>query len=158
MIIISHRGNLYGPAPTTENSPTQIQLVLSKYPTFYVEIDVWYSCDQTWWLGHDKPTYKIDFKFLKQPRLLIHVKNIPALIEIDQHKELHYFFHSMDAATITSAGYIWFNKNVLSTGGIAVINMDVPTIQMVGKHVEQKIMGVCTDYPIDYYKIHATLT
>ncbi len=158
MIIISHRGNVNGPVANLENNPTQIQLVLAKYPKFYVEIDVWFSSDHTWWLGHDSPIFKVDFKFLKQSHLLLHAKNLPALIELNKHKELHYFFHNMDAATITSAGYLWCNQNVIATGGIAVTNLDVPTVQMVAKHIDQQIIGVCTDYPLDYYKIYASLT
>lgn len=39
MKIISHRGNLNGPSPKTENTPEQIDFALKK--GFDVEIDLW---------------------------------------------------------------------------------------------------------------------
>jgi hypothetical protein len=50
MIIISHRGNLYGPDKENENKPDQIQKVLNL--GYYVEIDVWFI-DEKLYLGHD---------------------------------------------------------------------------------------------------------
>jgi hypothetical protein len=157
MIIISHRANLNGPSLTTENKPAQIKYVLSKYEKIYVEIDVWYACDNTWWLGHDAPTYQTTIEFLQQDRLIIHAKNIPALIELKKYENIHYFTHNMDAATITSFGLLWFNMNIISTGGVAVTNYEVPTVKMVAKHIDQQIIGVCTDYPQDYFNIYMSL-
>ncbi len=56
MILISHRGNTYGPKKELENKPEYILDTLQK--GYDVEIDVW-SVDKQFYLGHDKPQYKI---------------------------------------------------------------------------------------------------
>jgi hypothetical protein len=61
---ISHRGNTNGPIPELENKPSYILETISK--GFDVEIDVRYNKDiEEFWLGHDKPQYKVDLSFLK---------------------------------------------------------------------------------------------
>ena len=62
MIFIAHRGNLNGPNKEMENKPEYILKALNK--DFYVEIDVWYI-NNSFFLGHDNPDYKIDIEFLK---------------------------------------------------------------------------------------------
>ena len=62
MFFISHRGNLDGPNESKENHPDYINKALLEME---VEIDVWYK-DSSFYLGHDKPTYKIDVGFLKK--------------------------------------------------------------------------------------------
>lgn len=64
MIIISHRGNLYGPDKENENEnkPEQIQKVLDL--GYYVEIDVW-LIDEKLYLGHDFPQYETNLTFLE---------------------------------------------------------------------------------------------
>ncbi len=56
MILISHRGNIKGPRPELENKPEYVKATLKK--GFNVEIDVWFKKGE-WWLGHDKPQYKV---------------------------------------------------------------------------------------------------
>jgi len=53
---ISHRGNIDGRIPNSENSPEYISLALSK--GYEVEIDVWFV-DGSFYLGHDEPYYLI---------------------------------------------------------------------------------------------------
>ena len=65
MILISHRGNLNGKTDD-ENKPKYIEQALNQ--GFDVEIDVWYI-DNQFWLGHDKPQYKISEGFLEHPNL-----------------------------------------------------------------------------------------
>ena len=67
MINISHRGNLSGPDPETENSPKQIYKVLNL--GYHCEIDLWKINDK-FWLGHDEPVYLIDEVLLLS---LIHI-------------------------------------------------------------------------------------
>ena len=63
MIIISHRGNLYGPDKENENKPGQIQKVLNL--GYYVEIDVWLF-DWKLYLGHDmKQIYHFSNQMIK---------------------------------------------------------------------------------------------
>ena len=61
MILISHRANLDGKNPKTENSPDAIDAAISL--RYDVEVDVWYD-NGKWFLGHDKPTYAIGFDWL----------------------------------------------------------------------------------------------
>jgi hypothetical protein len=79
MILISHRGNIAGRIPEAENRPAYIQdtLVLG----YDVEIDVWYI-DGLIYLGHDKPQYGIDFRWIQDRfnRLWIHCKNVEAVV------------------------------------------------------------------------------
>ena len=75
MIFISHRGNLYGSNPKLENTERLIEEALSE--NYFVEIDVWKLKD-SWWLGHDAPENETSEDFIKQPRLLLHAKNLEA--------------------------------------------------------------------------------
>ena len=61
MKIISHRGNFLGANPETENNPNQIDYVIDK--GFDVEIDLWIQNNKLF-LGHDKPIYEINQKWL----------------------------------------------------------------------------------------------
>ena len=61
MILIAHRGLIDGPDVNLENRPEQIEFVLSK--GFHCEIDVWYK-KEGWFLGHDRPDYKVNERFI----------------------------------------------------------------------------------------------
>ena len=61
MFFISHRGNLQGSEPNRENTERQIVRCINL--GFDVEIDIWYLND-TYWLGHDEPSYKTSRDFL----------------------------------------------------------------------------------------------
>ena len=64
MIRISHRGNIDGIEPDTENSPEQIKKALDL--GYNVEVDVWKTGDEIY-LGHDAPEYKVDILKLEFP-------------------------------------------------------------------------------------------
>jgi glycerophosphoryl diester phosphodiesterase len=141
MLIISHRGNLRGSSPSTENTIDAIQNVIEL--GFDCEIDVWYK-DNKFWLGHDKPENKvtIDFFIKHSSYLWIHCKNIEALIHLKD--KFNCFFHDKDTYTLTSKGYIW--GNISSP-------MTKETIQVMperAKHEYQECLGICTDFPIHY--------
>ena len=57
MILIAHRGNTSGRKKELENKPEYITDTLQK--GYDVEVDVW-SIDKQFYLGHDKPQYKIE--------------------------------------------------------------------------------------------------
>ena len=76
MLIISHRANLEGRNPKTENHPDQIFRAIEE--GFDVETDAWFE-DGKWYLGHDEPTYEVDDKFLELPKLWLHAKNKEAV-------------------------------------------------------------------------------
>lgn len=138
MITISHRGNLYGPNPATENSIEQVELVLSK--GIEVEIDV-RLIDGTWFLGHDLPQYRIDQSFLEKHRahLWCHAKNIEALEKL-KTIGMHCFWHENDKYTLTSKGIIWAYPNYYTSSGILVLPdknfMDI---------CRYRVYGVCVD-------------
>lgn len=139
MKIISHRGNLIGPNPTTENSPSQINKALSL--GFEVEVDLWKDKDILH-LGHDGPAYEVSLNFIEQQRIWIHAKNLEA-VEFLSKSNLHWFWHDQDKMTLTSNGYIWSYPGVYVAGGI-VVECGEPF------DIEQNISGVCTDFAIDW--------
>ena len=140
MKIISHRGNLLGPCEK-ENHPIQVLEALRQ--GFDCEIDIRIK-DKKFFLGHDNPQYEIDTEFIQQPGLWIHAKNLEALNELYSTR-LNYFWHDSDSATITSHGYIWcYPGNYLENG--------ITVIKERNEIITEKILGICTDFPIDYKK------
>ena len=102
MIFISHRGNINGINKKLENSPKDINNAINK--GYDVEVDVWYT--DNFYLGHDKPEYKISKSFLENKNLWCHAKNLKALEKLQKLKT-KYFWHQEDDYTLTSNGYIW---------------------------------------------------
>ena len=105
MKFISHRGNINGPDPLTENTPEKIDFVLSL--GFDVEIDLWFV-NQDFYLGHDKPKVLIDKSFLidRDEHLWVHCKNIECLSKL-KYWNVHYFWHQHDDVALTSQHFIW---------------------------------------------------
>lgn len=140
MILISHRGNIDGPNPKLENSPTYIQQALDK--GYHVEIDVWYV-DGKFKLGHDNPEYDFPLTLLKNnySRLWLHCKNTAALSELNKidkvGTKLNYFGHDVDEGVLTSKGFIW-----------SILPLDNGVLVMPeatqNKPIESTI-GICSD-------------
>jgi len=103
MILISHRGNISGADPASENSPLYIKSALDK--GLNVEVDVWLKRG-VWHLGHDFPQYQIKESFLRNPRLWCHAKNVEALFKLTKLR-IHCFWHQEDDVVLTSEGYLW---------------------------------------------------
>ena len=105
MKLISHRGNISGKIFETENRPDYIDDTIKL--GYEVEIDMWWVNGKTY-LGHDKPQYEVDDKWLEErmDKLWIHCKNIELLNWI-RSTSLHYFWHETDTITLTSKNYIW---------------------------------------------------
>ena len=138
--IISHRGNLVGPNPELENKPEYILSALDK--NYDVEIDVWFVENKIY-LGHDRPTYKVDIEFLKQKGLWCHAKNLEAFQYMIKNK-IHCFWHESDKCVLTSKGFLWCFPGVFLKNGITVVD---------GKQElehEKEILGVCTDHVLYY--------
>lgn len=103
--LIAHRGNINGPNEKRENQPEYILEALKA--GYDVEIDVW-EINGKLFLGHDKPTYKINLDFLFNNKLWCHAKNFEALSLMILHKDkIHCFSHDNDKHILTSKGYIW---------------------------------------------------
>ena len=111
MILIAHRGNIYGPDADNENSPRQIDKSISE--GYDCEIDLWRSNGQLY-LGHAKPQYQINVKKLAewQQHVWIHAKNIELLSWL-RESDFNYFWHDKDAFSITSKGHIWCYPSVI---------------------------------------------
>lgn len=143
MIIISHRGNLLGPDPFTENSIKQIEAAIDA--GFQVEVDL-RLINGCWMLGHDCGQYYIDSSTLKSysDYLWCHAKNSDALSGL-MKMGMHCFWHQSDCYTITSRGIIWAYPNNYCENAILVM----PSENFVD-NLKQPIYGICTDYPSSY--------
>ena len=135
MILIAHRGNINGANIDKENSPEYVNSALKK--GYNVEIDVWLEKDQ-WYLGHNKPQYKIELTYLLNNLLWCHAKNIEAF-RVMLGRGVHCFWHQEDDVTLTSRGYIWtYPGKQLTAKSICVLpeKADYNNI---------KCAGICSD-------------
>ena len=138
MKLISHRGNLYGPNKLDENNPQYVSSAVEK--GFDVEIDVFFFNDSLW-LGHDEPVYKIDVKWLMNNNLWCHAKNLEALDLLLKFQNIHCFWHQNDDFTLTSKGYIWtYPEKQIVKNSILVITNDIE------KEKLPDCYGVCSDF------------
>jgi hypothetical protein len=144
MKIIAHRGNLNGPNFLTENSPDQINLCISK--GYDVEIDVWYI-DENFYLGHDKPIYKISFSYLLERKewLWIHCKNQDALYKFN-NLGFNYFWHQQDEVTLTSQEFIWAYPDKHAKYYKNIVILDFSKHVDFNFYANRKIYGICVDY------------
>ena len=140
MKIISHRGNLEGPNPKLENSPKYIIDAINK--GFEVEIDVWFINNELF-LGHDEPNHKVQLNFIQQEKLWCHAKNLDAFVYMIS-EGIHCFWHENEKCVLTSNGVLWCYPGVFLKNGITVMS-DKEEIKE-----RDKILGICTDYPLRY--------
>lgn len=150
MKIISHRANLDGPSPATENTRTEIEKCFSL--GLDVEVDVW-KVDDRLFLGHDAPQEEVSEDFLTDSRLWIHCKNIDAFISINR-LGLNCFVHENDPLVLTSQKRIWLHPNVGLVSGWNHVQV-LPERNLCVSEVRQwlaanKSYGICTDYPLEY--------
>lgn len=140
MKLIAHRGLINGPNPELENHPDMIKNVL--HIGYDVEIDVRYIKGE-WFLGHDEPTYKVDFDFFKHPGLWIHAKNLDALYVLTT-SYLNFFWHQNDDFTLTNNGYIWtYPGKELTADSVCVMpEWNDPEF----KNLPKDCYGICSDY------------
>ena len=145
MFFISHRGNLNGPNKKKENKIDYINKALKK--KFDVEIDLWFVNDN-FFLGHDKPLYKIDKKFLQNKKLWIHAKNLECFYKLSK-LNLNYFWHEKDKIIFTSKGYFWNypGTKLNKTKSIYVLPEN---FRKFDKSLNYK--GICSDYISKYKK------
>ena len=143
MIFISHRGNVTGPNKKLENSPSYVFQAIEK--GFDVEIDV-RLVDSKFFLGHDKPQYEVDSKFLKMPELWCHAKNILAL-EALLSIGANCFFHNTDDTVLTSTMYMWTYPGKEITNRSIIV---MPETFKYTSHDFYKAAGVCSDFIHEY--------
>ena len=141
MFFISHRGNTNGENHKNENRPEYIVETLNK--KFDVEIDIWFE-KNSFYLGHDKPDYKVDNNFITLRKLWFHAKNIEALHQLQKMK-LVCFWHQKDDVTLTSNGFIWTYPGwKLTPNSICVL----PEKYKIKKF---NCAGICSDYILRYF-------
>lgn len=141
MILIAHRGNISGPNPEMENRPEYVKKAIDL--GYNVEVDVWYENNQLF-LGHDGPQYKIKDDFLDNDLLWCHAKNTQALQKLID-LGIHYFWHDIDAHTITSRGFVWsYPGSTLTSNSICVMPESAPDFYSDKDFKNCK--GVCSDY------------
>jgi hypothetical protein len=143
MLIISHRGNFEGKNVETENTPKQIDFLLSK--NIPVEIDVRFNNDR-WYLGHDYNEHSINKEYLldRKEMLWCHAKDILALEKMLE-LGLHCFWHQEDNYTLTSKGIIWAYPYRYAEKGILVM----PSKEFLNS-IDKPIYGICVDNVKDY--------
>jgi len=151
MYLISHRGNINGPNQELENSPSQIDNVISK--GFDCEIDLW-DKDGLFYLGHDEPQYQISLVDLMawNKYVWIHTKNREALEWMIEDKfsggDFNFFWHEKDKFSITSKNFMWcYPSEVIYNNGINVM----PEKNKIRIENLFNSLGVCSDY-ISLYK------
>mgnify|MGYP003132923527 CR=1 FL=1 len=143
MKLISHRGNIEGKDPNNENSPHYIEKALKM--GYDVEIDVWWV-DNSFWLGHDKPQYKITPNYILNNSFWCHAKNGEALHEMRKYDLIHCFWHQEDDFILTSKGFIWTYPNkLLYSNSVCVL----PELGYKGDIT--RCYAICSDY-IKKYK------
>ena len=133
---------MFGKDDGPANHPSTIERAL--WHNFDVELDVWYL--EGWWLGHDKPEYKVDMDFLDNRRFWIHCKNISAMTYL-QPTKLNYFWHEEDSYTLTSHGYIWAYPDEMAIAGGNTIAVK-PEINNTDVNL---FSGICSDNIMKYY-------
>ena len=140
MKYISHRGNIAGRDPDQENFPLYIEATLKA--GYEVEIDAW-SIDNGWYLGHDKPTHKVDVHWLLSQRgLWIHCKNTAAL-DRALDLNLHCFWHQNDDYALTSKGFIWTYPGRPITYHSIIVHPEQTGLY-------DGAAGICSDYIAKY--------
>ena len=142
MLIVSHRGNINGPSKD-ENTPDKIFDAIIQ--GFDAEVDVWLT-DEGFYLGHDEPMYRVDYRFLLTPGLWLHCKNEQALIELFPNEKMNVFCHK-EGIAITSRGYLF------TAPGLPLINKSIAVMPELSKNWNIKTAyGICTDYPLKYLR------
>lgn len=141
MILISHRGNLFGKIEERENHPEYIDLALKS--NYEVELDIWEK-NRILYLGHDYPMYPIHLNWLleRKNKIWVHCKNISSM-EYIYDTDLNYFWHDTDTMTLTSKGYIWaYPGKQPIFNSIAVLPVNNEDLS--------KCLGICSDNIGDY--------
>jgi len=144
MILISHRGNITGRIPDSENRPSYIQDTITL--GYDVEIDVRMKEGQLY-LGHDHPQYRVELDWLleRKDSLWIHTKDFESLnLLIDTG--LRVFFHEQERQTIINNTNLIWSHDLGSVSNKSIIPLlDLESIEEYG-YLTQDVYGVCSDH------------
>lgn len=149
MELISHRGNLNGADPERENNIIYIKEAIDL--GFSVEIDVW-VINETWYLGHDNPDYKIVLDGLSDFRdhLYLHIKTPRNKVDVSCLKPFNYFWHEDEPFVITSKGDKWYYPCAsVQTDGVNLMPEFSMGLEKF-KEVMSLCPAVCSDYVLQF--------
>jgi len=140
MVLISHRGNISGRNLEKENRPDYIKEAIEE--GYNVEVDTWLF-RKNFYLGHDKPTYKVSHQFFytNNSKMWIHAKNMEALEKL--HHVTNCFFHDKDQAVLTSRNKIWVYPGQPLVEDCVALIFDTTTDYPMNKL--RKCYALCTD-------------
>jgi hypothetical protein len=147
-VLISHRGNLNGRVPESENTKEFIQAAIDS--GFDVEVDVRRidthpMLPPSLSLGHDAPEHPVELPWLiaRKDRLWIHAKNFGALSYLLDF-DLRIFYHQVEAHTIISnCGLIW-SHDISEAGTKSIIPLlDLDSVQ---SYDNKPVYGICSDF------------
>jgi len=144
MKLISHRGNIVGPNPTRENTPSYIDTAISA--GYEVEVDI--TCvNNKFYLGHDTPDYEITEKWmvLRKESIWFHCKDVESASILGGLDNSYKFFcHTSDSFVLTSTNHIWVHDLTLKLSNRCIIplldNVDIKNYD------GNTVYAVCTDY------------
>ena len=143
MKLIAHRGLIAGPDRKLENTVAQIDYALSQ--GFDAEVDVWYTLDTGFALGHDFPEHPVSYDWIikHNARLWIHAKNLDALYLL---QSFNTFWHENDKHTLTSKGFIWSYPGQITSEKNGIMVMPENAGIEFSKLKAYKCAGICSDY------------
>ena len=143
MILIAHRGNYQGPNNELENSLPYLKKAISF--GYDVEVDIW-KIRNTFYLGHDCPSYKIDFIDVIDlaPHAWFHAKNLAALFDLVQ-LGANVFSHDQDDYVLTSKGHIWSYSGKYAGKNVIACMPELTE----GFKVSSDTLGICSDFLLD---------
>ena len=110
---------------------------------FNVEVDVRFKKGD-FYLGHDSPETKINYRFLENKKIWCHAKNPDAIFKLSQIKA-HYFWHQEDDYTITSKGFFW------TYPGKKLLKKSICVLPEKANYDKIECLGICSDF-IERYK------
>jgi hypothetical protein len=151
MRIIAHRGLTSGPDKFLENSPGQIQKAILK--NYDIEIDIWFAYD-SYWLGHDSPTYPLTTEMLgswaNKNMVYVHCKDIYTLQKIMEEKDLSEniipFFHENDPCILLENGVLWVHPNSIKDARMVVGKTIFVVPDATSSQLYKNCYGICTDF------------
>ncbi len=147
MLLVAHRALLNG-KKDGENHPEQIEYCLNH--GLDVEIDVWYT-DDSFWLGHDQPQYRVDIDFLQLPNLWLHCKNIESAKLLRHYTWLNSFIIDKDDYTFTTKNWLWLSPTYgYSIRNAICVMPEDPRWKFNSDHLLD-FAGICSDN-VYYYR------
>jgi hypothetical protein len=102
VILIAHRGNLFGRVPERENTPEYLNEAI--HLGYHVMVDAWYH-EGCFWFGERKPIWKphLDWLPYASNSVLLRARNPEALLAAAE-QGLNVFWHQTDSYALTSWG------------------------------------------------------